>query len=169
MVWRIAEKSVCYFMLWALAMSGALFAADICELTFSGCPENFNGQTITVPDNVVKISSLVHACKASQTLHIPGTGGTSSILFVIDNTGSMRGNNGNDPTGARFTVVRDLLDTIMAKQPDAEVGLIVFREHLFFDTTTTQYYTQYFKAFHPVMDSEPDQAYLPFKIGRAHV
>jgi von Willebrand factor type A domain len=143
-------------------ISGSVFAAEQCALTFSGCPQDFNGDTIRVPDNVTKLYSLVHACNASQTIHIGGTGGTSSILFVIDNTGSMKGTGGNDPTGARFNVVKDLLDTIIAKQPNAEVGLVVFREHLFFDTTTTQWYTPYFKALHPVLDSEPDQAYLPF-------
>jgi|WetSurMetagenome_2_1015567.scaffolds.fasta_scaffold00008_59 hypothetical protein len=150
-----------------LALLSAIFFSSVsaderCALTFTGCPEEFDGDTILVPDNVTKLYSLVHACKASQVIHVGGTGGTSSILFVIDNTGSMKGTNGNDPTGARFKVVKDLLDTIMEKQPNAEVGLIVFREHLFFDTTTTQYYTQYFKALHPVLDGEPDQAYLPF-------
>ena len=157
-------------MLWVLAISGALFAADICDLTFSGCPETFNGQTIVVPDNVVKLSSLVHACKASTTLKIPGSGGPASILFIIDNTGSMKGSGGNDPTGARFKVTKDLLDTILKDAPDAEVGLIVFREHLFFDTSTSQfYYTKYFKALTPVLDGEPYQAYLPFmKLGQTY-
>ena len=156
-------------MLWVLAISGALFAADICDLTFSGCPETFNGQTIVVPDNVVKLSSLVHACKASQTLQLPGSGGPASILFMIDNTGSMKGSGGNDPTGARFKVTKDLLDTIKKDMPDAEVGLLVFREHLFFDTSTSQYYTKYFKALSPVLDGEPYQAYLPFmKLGQTY-
>jgi hypothetical protein len=157
-------------MIWMLMASGALFAADICELTFSGCPETFNGQTIVVPDNVVKISSLLHVCKASQTLQLPGSGGPASILFVIDNTGSMKSNGGNDPTGARFNVTKDLLDTIKNHMPDAEVGLLVFREHLFFDTSTSQfYYTKYFKALIPVLDGEPYQAYLPFmKLGQTY-
>jgi hypothetical protein len=137
-------------------------ADDQCALTLAGCPQTFNGDTLRVPNYVTKLYSMVHACKASQTIQAGGTGGTSSILFIIDNTGSMKGANGNDPTGARFTVGKDLLDTIFAKEPDAEVSLVVFREHLFFDTTTTQYYTQYFKALHPVLDSEPRQAYLPF-------
>ncbi|HUI91046.1 MAG TPA: VWA domain-containing protein [Chitinivibrionales bacterium] len=133
-----------------------LFAVQRCELTFSACPETFNGDTIVVPDDVTKLNALVHVC-------IEGPAGVPSILFVIDNTGSMKGPNGNDPTGARFNVAKDLLDTILAKQPNAEVGIEVFREHLYFDTTTTQYYyTQYFETVHPTLDSEPRQAYLPF-------
>ena len=152
----------CHILFLTLIFCTFVLADERCALTFSGCPETFNGDTIKVPDNVVKIYSLVHACKASQTIHIGGSG-SSSILFVIDNTGSMLGPKGNDPTGARFKVVSALLDTIYAKQPDAQVGLIVFREHLYFDTTTTQYYyTQYFKALHPVLDNSPTQAYLPF-------
>ena len=153
-----------------LMASGALFAVDRCELTFTGCPETFNGDTIVVPDNVVKMYSQVHACNAPQTIHTGGTGVPASILFVIDNTGSMKGVNGNDPTGARFNVIKDLLDTIVKSQPDAEVGLLVFREHLFFDTSTSQfYYTKYFKALSPELDGEPYQAYLPFmKLGQTY-
>lgn len=150
-------------MFWIMLMSGVLFAVDRCDLTFTGCPETFNGDTIVVPDNVVKISSLVHACKASQTIHTGGTGGAASILFVIDNSGSMKGNGASDPAGSRWTVTKDLLDTILKDQPLSEVGLIVFREHLFFDTSTSQfYYTKYFKPLTPVLDNEPYQAYLPF-------
>jgi hypothetical protein len=149
---------------------GALFAVDRCDLTFTGCPENFNGDTIVVPDNVVKMYSQVHACNAAQAIHTGGAGLPASILFVIDNTGSMKGVNGNDPTGARFNVVKDLLDTIVKSQPDAEVGLLVFREHLFFDTSTSPfYYTKYFKALSPELDGEPYQAYLPFmKLGQTY-
>jgi hypothetical protein len=163
MVLPFAEKSIRCFMFLVLVMTGALFAVERCDLTFTGCPETFDGKTIVVPQNVVKMSSLVHACKASQTIHIGGTGGPASILFMIDNTGSMIGRNGNDPAGARFKVTRDLLDTIMKSIPNAEVGLIVFREHLFFDTTTHQfYYAKYFQPLTSVLDGEPWQAYLPF-------
>ncbi len=160
MVKRIRSRLVLLCALTITCFPLLSLAAQQCALTFVGCPETFNGDTIKVPSNVGKVYSLVHACNAAQTIHT-GTG-TASILFVIDNSGSMKGTSGNDPTGARFTVTSALLDSIVAKEPQAEVGLVVFREHLFFDTTTTQYYTQYFKALHPVLDSEPDQAYLPF-------
>ncbi len=149
-------------LMFAAILAASLPAAEICNLTFTGCPQTFNGDTIMVPQNVVKISSLVHACNASQTITVGGGGGTCSIVFVIDNTGSMKGANGNDPTGARFTVTKALLDTLFAHAPQTEVGLVVFREHLFFDTTTTEYYTKYFKTLNTVLDNQPDQAYLPF-------
>jgi hypothetical protein len=149
-------------LIFTAMLAASVPAAEICNMTFTGCPQTFNGDTIMVPQNVVKISSLVHACNASQTIQVGGGGGTCSIVFVIDNTGSMKGANGNDPTGARFTVTKALLDTLFAHAPQTEVGLVVFREHLFFDTTTTEYYTKYFKALHPTLDNQPDQAYLPF-------
>lgn len=102
------------------------------------------------------ITGIAFAAFAAGTWANPDT---PSIIFLIDNSGSMR--NTNDPTGTRFTVTRALLDSIYENQPQAEVGLVVFREHLFFDTTTTEYYTQYFRAFDTVIDGEPDQAYLP--------
>jgi len=138
-----------------------IFAVERCELLITACPETFDGDTILVPDKVVKLSSMIRACKASQTLQT-STGGSASIMFIIDNSGSMKGTNGNDPTGSRFTVTRSLLDSIYKSQPDAEVGLIVFREHLFFDTSSTEYYADFFKALNTVLDDEPNQAYLPF-------
>jgi hypothetical protein len=74
----------------------------------------------------------------------------------------MKTNPGTDRTGARFTVTKDLLDSIIKVQPQAEVGLIVFRENLYFDTNTTEFYTKYFKTLSTVLDSQPSQAYLPF-------
>jgi hypothetical protein len=144
-------------------LAAKLFAGQKCEMTFTTCPESFSGQTISVPQNVVAIAPKVHACKSTQVIQsTTTTGATPSIVFVIDNSGSMKTNPGNDRTGSRFTVTKALLDTLFKAQPQTEVGLIVFREHLFFDVTTSQYYTKYFKTLSAVLDSEPDQAYLPF-------
>jgi hypothetical protein len=84
-------------------------------------------------------------------------------MFVIDHSGSMTGeggSQGNDRTGSRYTVTMDLLDTLFKYQPNAEVGIVVFRCYLFFDTSSTEYYNVYFKTLPQVVDSNPDQAYL---------
>jgi hypothetical protein len=61
-------------------------------------------------------------------------GETPSIMFVIDNSGSMGVNPPHtDQTGQRFIITRAFLDTIMAKYPSAEVGLAVFGTYLYFD------------------------------------
>jgi hypothetical protein len=54
-----------------------------------------------------------------------------------------------------------LLDTIYKKQPDAEVSVVVFQEHLFFDPTTSQSFSKYFQRLSRTVDNEPNQAYLP--------
>lgn len=152
-------------LLWAGLLTAGLFAAEKCELVFTTCPETFSAETLTVPEKTIAIAAKVHACKSTQVIQTTQTtGATPSIVFIIDNSGSMKGSTGNDQWGSRFTVTKALLDTLFKAQPQTEVGLIVFREHLFFDTTTTSqfYYTKYFKALSPVLDSEPDQAYLPF-------
>jgi hypothetical protein len=155
------KKVIRYGILVVLIATGSLFAEEKCELIINGCPDEINGDTIVVPDKVVKLSSVVRACKASQSIQA-GAGENLSIMFVIDNSGSMIGDNGNDPDGSRFFVTKALIDTINKNQPNAEVGLIIFREHLFFDTASTEYYSNYFKTFSSVVDLEPNQAYLPF-------
>jgi hypothetical protein len=133
---------------------------EMCEFYLNTCPRQFDGDTILVPQNVIAMGNKVHGCPPDTSSS--DSNNAASIMFVIDNSGSMKGPTGSDPNGSRFTVTRALLDTILKNQPHAEVGLIVFREHLFFDTTTSQYYTKYFSPLSPVLDSEPDQAYLPF-------
>jgi hypothetical protein len=153
-------------LLVACCFAFTLFAVDqVCKFTFTACPESFSGDTLDVPPSVVALSQYIYACKSDSTISGGGTGsgGVPSIMFVIDNSGSMKnGSNPNDPDGSRFTVTTALLDTIFKHQPNAEVGLTVFREHLFFDTASTEYYADYFKTYSTVIDSEPDQAYLPF-------
>jgi len=40
-------------------------AAQVCEFQLVDCPEAFNGDTIVVPDNVIALSSNIHAYKSS--------------------------------------------------------------------------------------------------------
>jgi hypothetical protein len=140
-------------------MAASVFSDHRCIMSFSDCPETFKGQTILVPEDVIGLSPSILACKDSTVNSISAT---PSILFIIDNSSSMY--NTNDKTGARYNVTRDILDSITTKWPKAEVGLVIFSGTLIFDTTTssTYYYTKYFKAISTAFDSTPSQAYLPF-------
>jgi len=139
---------------------------QVCDLSLVNCPETYNGDTITVPDNVVAMSNQIAACKAAVVFENSSAGMiVPAIMFVIDHSGSMTsgtGYTGRDVAGARFTVTRALLDTIWKLQPNAEVGVVVFQEHLYFDTTSTDYFAQYFQALKlaPNLDGAPSQAYL---------
>jgi hypothetical protein len=69
----------------------------------------------------------------------------------------------NDPTGSRFTVTREIIDTLYKLQPQSEVGLVVFRDYLYFDTSSHNYFfSNFFKTLSAVYDSQPNQAYIPF-------
>jgi len=146
-----------------MAISASIAQQQRCVMTFSACPETFKNDTIVVPDKVVGIAPTVLACKDTAYIESTSTAAANSFFFIIDNSGSMSGNNGSDPTGARFTVTQALLDTIYKKQPNAQVGVSVFREVLYFDTSTTSrfWYSRYFKTMSTVYDTLPQQAYMP--------
>lgn len=157
------KKNYCKTILFLLLMRLYTIseADNVCEFTFADCPQSFNGDTILVPENVVAMSSSIKTCNNSIS-SISGSSLPPSIVFVIDHSGSMSGDGtvGNDEMGSRFTVSRSLIDTLYKRQPNAEVGIVVFREHLFFDKTTGQYFTTYFKTLSDIYDNEPKQAYL---------
>lgn len=111
-------------------------AAEVCEWNFRSCPEDINGQLITVPNKVISLAPNIRACETMTELI---SADTPAVMFVIDNSSSMSasgGGTGNDGQGARFTVTSALLDTISKAQPGARVGLVVFRAGLYFDSRT---------------------------------
>lgn len=87
----------------------------------------------------------------------------TSIVFIIDNSGSMSvGESGspsdgfNDPQEARFTVVRTLLDTLAAKAPSTEVGMVIFTRRLQFDDRDDAYFKSAFPG-----DTSQHDAFVP--------
>lgn len=140
-------------VLLAFFAASACSAAQQCFMSFSTCPQYFNRDTINVPPEVVGLAPAVPVCNDAPSV--------GSFFFIIDNSGSMKGNNGSDPTAARFTVTKALLDTLFAKQPQTQVGLAVIQEILFFNASSNYWYSQYFKRMSAVYDSQPNQAYVP--------
>jgi hypothetical protein len=76
-----------------------------------------------------------------------------SIIFIIDNSGSM---DENDPQVARFDVVASLLDNINAFAPSAEVGLVVFTRRLSFDHRENGYFKTAFPG-----DTSQHDSFVP--------
>ncbi|MDG5815925.1 hypothetical protein QA601_12610 [Chitinispirillales bacterium ANBcel5] len=114
---------------------------EICELVFESCPENFHGDTIDVPASVVALSAGIQACDILQVEEGMIRDTTPpAIMFIIDHSGSMMYHYSQlpdypmDPMGTRYTVTRDLIDTLHRTIPDAEVGIAIFGEHLFLDS-----------------------------------
>jgi hypothetical protein len=107
---------------------------------YRGNAQLLDGRTIDVSDSMTALSSTFWSDVTRDTTFQSSE--TPSIMFVIDNSGSMGVNSPhNDPQGQRFVITRAFLDTIQIKYPDAEVGLAVFGTHLYFDTLD--------KAAHP--------------------
>jgi hypothetical protein len=125
----------------ALALSGTAHADPICNLVFDKCPKPLAGSTVNVPGNVIWLDAKLPACTDSVLVQKGGTANPPSIMFIIDNSGSMSAGDGTnqpdpgwtDPTEARFTVTKTLLDSIARVSPTAEVGLVIFTRRLQFD------------------------------------
>jgi hypothetical protein len=113
-----------------------LSSADkICKFSLQNCPENFDGKTIYVPKNVSSIAPNFKVCMPLATVSNESST-PPSIMFVIDHSNSMIGGDGSsgvDRDGSRFLVTQALLDTLNKQLPQAEVGLVVFFDRLFFD------------------------------------
>jgi hypothetical protein len=122
---------------------------------------DYSGDTFRVGEHVVGLSSRIPATIINDIIEGGGVTATPpSIMFVIDHSVSMMGdirNNGggiklgNDSLGSRYEVTRDLLDTLYKSFPTARVGLVVFREVLYFDHRDT------FDMFTKLPD-----AYIPY-------
>jgi len=132
-------------------------AAEVCEWNFRSCPEDINGQVITVPEKVIALSPYIRACNAMTEMV---SADTPAIMFVIDNSGSMTLGDANDVGGERFKVTVELLDTIYKAQPGAWVGLSIFGAGLYFNKK----HHDIFEVLEGVPDSIPnsaEQAFLP--------
>ncbi|MFP4164623.1 MAG: FlgD immunoglobulin-like domain containing protein [Chitinispirillaceae bacterium] len=113
---------------------------DLCEVVLETCPENLNGDTLTVPSSAVALSADVRACEIQKMVEgVTSSSEPPSIMFVIDHSASMmfedvdRPDHPLDPEGSRYTVTRDVIDTLHRVMPEAEVGIAVFSRYLFLD------------------------------------
>lgn len=144
------------YFVFGLCISG--IAEEACELYLETCLENFDGDTIYVPPEVIALSSKIYACDPTRVIEgVIDSSAPPSIVFVIDHSASMMGWGltypGNDTYGTRFRVTRDLIDTIYKIHPDAEIGLVVFREVLYFDHRNND-------LLEP-LDGYGDQSFMP--------
>jgi hypothetical protein len=103
---------------------------DACEVYYKGDPVELKDSNVVVPDDVVALSSQIHV---DMPIDTSTKVAPAAIFFVIDNSSSMSWESGmNDQDGLRFSVTRDLIDTINARFDTAQVGVAVFQRHLFY-------------------------------------
>jgi hypothetical protein len=131
---------------------GQAEAARVCDLAFSECPGKFSGGIVKVPDEMIWLDAKIPFCDEYVRI-ADGNAAPPSIVFIIDNSGSM---NENDPGAARFDVVSALLDDIHAIAPGAEVGLVIFTRRLSFDHRENPFFKTAFPG-----DTAQHDSYVP--------
>ncbi|HEX2959697.1 MAG TPA: Calx-beta domain-containing protein [Chitinispirillaceae bacterium] len=135
-----------------------LIADKICSFKLENCPENFNGKTVYVPENVTSISPDFKVCIPVATISNEAT--PPSIMFIIDHSNSMMGSNGLDKDGSRFLVTQALIDTLNKQLPQAEVGLVIFYDKLFFNADDDSLFQKMPDTYTTPQDLT-NQAYIP--------
>ncbi len=118
-----------------LALAIPVLSSQVCSIHYTVDPSTFVGHTPVVPTNIVSLSSSVHIDLGAGQLSEGSS--SASIMFVIDNSGSM---GTTDSTGQRFIVTQKLLDTLQKMLPGVTVGLSVFGSDLWFAPTDSPYF-----------------------------
>lgn len=114
-------------------------AEEACKFSYKGIPEDLNDSTIVLPEKVIALSEYILVGMPLDSIIEQKI---NSIMFIIDNSGSMQNVGGNDQWGSRFVVARDLIDTIYNMNPKMQVGLVVFRTYLYFDPSDDPIFEQ---------------------------
>jgi hypothetical protein len=155
-----------WFVAFALAISfstsiAAATAEKNCAVVFKACPGKFQNTVLRVPPEAIWLEPTFPACKDQVAVTVPAPAPPSSIVFIIDNSGSMSkdgkpADESNDPDEARFKVVQTLIDTLRAVNPKTEVGLVIFTRRLAFDHRDNSYFKTAFPG-----DTSQHDSYVP--------
>jgi hypothetical protein len=155
---RVSGRStvICLFVLLIFA-ARSIFAVQVGKFYYRNDIKTLkNDTTIMVSDTMVAMSEKVRAfsdVESDTTTTIP------SIFFIIDNSSSMSGTNGNDPAGNRFVVTSAFIDTLMAKMPTAQVGVAVFIGGLYYNPASKPGILQ--PVTTPTMGLDDTGAFIP--------
>lgn len=140
-------------ILYLFLFENILFSEEVCKFAYKGQPEDFNNKTIVVPDEMVALSEYQYVGIPIDTTF--DTINSPAIMFVIDQSGSMgtQPGIGVDTDGNRFSVTRDVIDTLSKIAPGSDVGVAVFNRYLYFDPKDDAIFEQ--------CPEEPVGAYIP--------
>jgi hypothetical protein len=141
-----------------LLFLGLLQAAQVCDLTLTACPKQLPTGTLTVPMDVISLDARIPSCKETGVITATVK---PSIVFIIDNSGSMSMGNYDDaqetdPEEARFSVVSTLLDDINKSNPGTEVGMVFFSRRLQLDHRDNPVFQTAFPG-----DTSQHDSYMP--------
>ncbi len=115
---------------------------QVAKFTFKGAPVLLNNKTVQTPEDMVAMSDYVYVNSYINSIM---SGEASSIVFVIDHSGSMYQPylQPNDPTASRFTVTSALVDSIYNMNPKTQIGLVVFRTSHYFNPADDNIFVSY--------------------------
>ncbi len=113
---------------------------DACEIFYHGDPSDLNDSNVVVPGESVALSSQIKVVPPDN--EVVKMGSAPSIMFVIDHSGSMFNNNPKDKWGKRFEVANAIIDTLFSLFDSAEVGVSVFRQHMYYDPVDDSRFVQ---------------------------
>lgn len=127
-------------LLGVFGLAVAAGAADpVCSVALQACPKTLEGTTIQVPEDAVWLDPRLPFCPEQVQVQTGGTTAPPSIVFIIDNSGSMNSTDGNEQ---RFSVSRSLLDSIYKAAPATKVGVVVFSRRLHYDHRENAFFKQ---------------------------
>ncbi len=120
---------ICYFI-------SPLVGDTICKVSYHNYPEQLHNKSIEVPSNTVALSEKVYIKKPVVSDTTTDTS-SATIVFVIDNSGSMFQYDDSippaDKDGHRFLVTCEILDSLFLKDPNTEVGAVIFKYGGYYD------------------------------------
>ncbi len=129
------SKFVARTLFFAGLVIAPVSAEQVGKVSYKGQPETLNKTTVNVPFGSVAMSEEIHVDIPAELLKGATVDANPSIMFVLDNSGSMwnpfNGNPSMDVDANRFKVTSRLIDSIYAKSPHAEVGLSIFAGELY--------------------------------------
>ncbi|MBN1983136.1 MAG: VWA domain-containing protein [Chitinivibrionales bacterium] len=123
----LKNKMVLYIGIFVSIAVGSAWGEKVAKVDFLGIAERMHNKTLTVKDDAVAYAEVT---RAKNSLDMTQSGKPTSLMFIIDNSGSMISGESNDFYGNRFIVTRDILTYLNKTQPNMEVGISFFATNL---------------------------------------
>ena len=130
-----------------------LFSGEVCKVQLN-CPLNYKNRSITVDRDVVALDNVFTHCLNDSFVEGISINleDTISVFFIIDHSASM---SHMDSTGLRYSVARQLIDTLAIRSPQSEVGIAIFSNQLLHSYQDDPYYVQL------QQETPTHEAYIP--------
>lgn len=152
-------------LLAAAILAAATHGQKVCNLALQVCPKTLAdaaaGGTLDVPTDAIWLDPKLPFCTEQVQVQTSTSALPPSIVFIIDNSGSMNTRDGQE---YRFSHTIRLLDSIATIEPATKVGIVVFSRRLSFDERENSLFDRAFPG-----DSTQFDSYIPLTALNADV